>query len=164
MKRTTFPLSQRIAGKHAVDERTGCWIWTGHKNRNGYGLFVVEKAGPRRAVLAHRAPYEVHVGPIPEGALICHRCDRRDCINPAHLHPGTPQSNMDDKARRGRGFWPGPAPKNVSGEANGRAKLTAEQVAAIRSSREPAGLLAAAFEVTPVTIYQIRGRRTWRNL
>lgn len=163
MKRATFTLAQRIAGKHAVDPATGCWIWTGAKNRNGYGIFTVERGRKRRGVLAHRASFEVHVGPIPEGALICHRCDRRDCINPAHLYEGTPQTNMDDKAARGRGHWPG-AKETPRGEANGRVKLTTDQVRAIRSSREPVALIASAFEVHPETIRQIRKRRIWRHV
>lgn len=32
----------------------------------------------------------------------CHHCDNKWCVNKDHLYAGTPQSNMDDKCRRGR--------------------------------------------------------------
>lgn len=72
----------------------GCWRWAGTKFSNGYGFFF--KDGKR--TLAHRAMYELHVGPIPRGMQIDHvrerGCMYRDCVNPAHLEPVTGFENV----------------------------------------------------------------------
>jgi hypothetical protein len=58
-----------------------CWLWTGTRRPDGYG--VVKHAG--RLWRVHRLAYEVFVGPIPPGQCVHHRCGVRACINPNHL-------------------------------------------------------------------------------
>lgn len=80
---------------------------------------------------AHRVVYCQHNNVTIESIkslVVRHSCDNTRCINPEHLLLGTHQDNMDDKMERGR--WHGGAP---SGEKNGRAKLTEEQVLWARS-------------------------------
>lgn len=82
------PFEERFWSK--VEKSSGCWAWTGHKNRNGYGWTL----GPKgKGESAHRIAYELLVGPIPEGLQIDHLCRNRACVNPDHLEPVTQRVN-----------------------------------------------------------------------
>lgn len=59
-----------------------CWLWTGGKDPDGYGVFSDVKA-----YRAHRWSYEYHIAPIPEGLVLDHLCRNPSCVNPWHLEP-----------------------------------------------------------------------------
>ena len=84
--------------KICTDSRTGCWLWNGAKFENGYGAFSYRN----KTVRAHRWSYNYWVGPIPDGLLVCHRCDTPACVNPDHLFVGTQRDNLDDREQKGR--------------------------------------------------------------
>jgi hypothetical protein len=89
-----------------VRKGDGCWEWNAAK-RLGYGKFAYEG----KVIDAHRLSWLLHFGPIPEGMLICHRCDNPPCVRPDHLFLGTRADNthdMDAKGRRVRYFPPPP--------------------------------------------------------
>lgn len=80
-----------------------CWEWTAGRLPLGYGVIHVTLApGERRTLKAHRVAWELHNGPIPEGLVVCHRCDNPPCCNPAHLFVGTLSDNAKDAAAKGR--------------------------------------------------------------
>ncbi|MFL6024581.1 MAG: HNH endonuclease [Marmoricola sp.] len=56
----------------------------------------------RSQMSAHRATYVVHNGPIPEGLVVRHTCDRIGCVEPTHLIVGTVAENNRDMSERGR--------------------------------------------------------------
>lgn len=78
-----------------------CWEWMGCLSTHGYGMFRM--AWPENAMNAHRASWLIHVGVIPDGLFVLHKCDNRSCVNPDHLYLGTVNDNFQDWIKRGRG-------------------------------------------------------------
>lgn len=92
-----------------VEFTDSCWLWTGHRHRQGYGTFWLGT----ETGYAHRWAYEFCIGPIPEGLQIDHLCHNEDesclggptclhrrCVRPDHLEPVTSGVN------KLRGFAP----------------------------------------------------------
>lgn len=75
-----------------------CWDWRRAKTAAGYGR--VQFQG--KSTGTHRVAWELTYGAIPEGMVVCHRCDRPSCCNPAHLWLGTPSQNQFDSIQKGR--------------------------------------------------------------
>ena len=82
---------QKLMGKMLIGD--GCWEWTASKQPRGYGQ--VSSGKGRSTVLAHRAVYELLVGPIPEGLVLDHLCRNTSCVNPAHVQPVTQKVNVN---------------------------------------------------------------------
>ena len=72
----------------ALNEVTGCLLWRGTTDADGYGIL---SAG--RAYKAHRVSYEMAIGEIPDGMVIDHLCAHPRCVNPDHLEAVTPATN-----------------------------------------------------------------------
>jgi hypothetical protein len=77
-----------------VNHTDSCWLWTGIKDKKGYGVIGNEKA--------HRRAYRLMLGTIPEGMLVCHHCDVPGCVKYAHLFLGTHKDNSRDASAKGR--------------------------------------------------------------
>lgn len=87
-----------------IPEERGCWEWIGncHKPRTSYLEYgLLEFQG--RSLLAHRASWLLHFGPIPDGLCVLHRCDNPRCVNPSHLFLGSRADNCYDMWGKGRG-------------------------------------------------------------
>ncbi len=139
-----------------VERTESCWIWQGAMWRNGYGRF---KDGPM--MYAHRASYIITHGGIPYGLQILHRCDNRACVNPDHLFLGTQRDNMRDMVAKGR-----QGDKARQGTANGRSKLSPEDVAEIRkkhASGVSISAIAREYGVSRPNIRFIVTRVTWKE-
>ena len=80
----------RFKSKTQPDVATGCWLWIGHVEHNGYGRFSM--AGRMR--WAHRCAFELFNGPIPPNHELDHLCRITRCVNPAHLEPVSHAENM----------------------------------------------------------------------
>jgi len=97
-----YPLKERLE-RLSKPVPSGCIEWQS-ATRNGYGRLIIGSRtdGTRASVSAHRLSYEVHVGEIPDGLFVCHKCDNPKCINPDHLFVGTRKDNTDDREAKNR--------------------------------------------------------------
>ncbi len=155
-------LQERFDEKYQIVEPGGCWVWTGAMDKKGYGAFSYKGQNSK----AHRVSWEIHHGPIPRGkgyhgTCVCHTCDNRLCVNPAHLFLGTMADNQRDMVEKGRCHSYG-----KPGEANGYSKLTQLQVKKIRRlggnvfQRE----IARRFGVSQTQIQRILSREAWPHV
>ncbi len=138
----------------------GCWNWSGPIKPNGYGMIQESRKvrQTRRPMHAHRVSYALHFGPVPEGLQVCHHCDNRRCVNPAHLFIGTQLENSHDAMRKGR---------IKRGITHFNAKLTPAIVKAIRGAVArgvPPQTLANLYGVNPTTINGVNSRRSWKHV
>lgn len=132
----------------------GCWEWTGATIDGRYGQ--AWKTG--RHILAHRAAWELHFGPVPAGLEVCHSCDNGLCVRPDHLFLGTHQDNMDDMRDKGR---------STRGERAGNAKLTAAMVADIRrrfASGESQSAIGRELGIHSSVICRAVNRQRWKHV
>lgn len=146
-----------------------CWLWQGTVDKEGYGKLSYKKRNFR----AHRIMWSIeHQKEIPENLVILHLCDVPSCVNPSHLKCGTQLENMQDKKRKGRcavGDSNGMRkfPGILSGELNGTAKLSNEQVLEMRKLHREGKtgvFLAKRYNIWPSQVSNIVNRRQWSHI
>jgi HNH endonuclease len=74
----------------SIFPENGCMLWTGCKDKTGYGKFKSEGQTFR----SHRWSYERLRGSIPNHLKLDHLCRVRHCVNPDHLQPVSPKENI----------------------------------------------------------------------
>lgn len=130
-----------------------CHPWRRARNAKDYGLFARDGD-----TLAVRWAYKRFIGPLADDEVVRHTCDNPPCQNRRHWIIGKPIDNTMDKVARGRQHRP-------RGERNVKAKLTAIQVAEIRSQTTGAlgeqARFAQQYRVSPATINHVLRGRTW---
>lgn len=132
-----------------------CWMWTGRTDRKGYGRFDIGEESKQ----AHRMSMLFAHGSVPGSALVLHLCNNLPCVNQTHLYFGSASDNLVDAYAAGR--------VHQSGTHNGRAKLTEQDVQAIRAALVAGSTyhaVAVEFGISQGTVSLIKKRVTWQNV
>lgn len=90
--------------RFSIPQESGCVLWTGNRNKSGYGTITIGYNDARRSVtsvvrMAHVVAWELEHGPVPNGLELDHfKCRTRHCIRTACLRPVTHTENMRNGA------------------------------------------------------------------
>lgn len=153
--------AERLMEKVSPEPNTGCWLWQGADTGAGYG--AMRYMNKRQD--AHRVAWQIFRGPIPNGKFVLHRCDVKYCVNPDHLFLGTQQDNMTDMERKGRKQdYNKRQIIYARGEENGRSKLTAMQVIAIRGDHRRHKIIGHEYGISEDYVWKIQNRKKWRHI
>lgn len=178
-------LADRFWAKVRKGEPDECWLWTAGQTKDGYGQF--RPGGTAPCMSASRMSWHLaHPGvTLPPEINVCHRCDNRLCVNPAHLFDDTVAANIADRDAKGRqatgmkvtanrraavGERNGRSthPESTArGEGHGNARWTADDIRAIRAAYangESQGSIARRLGTAQAAISQIVLRKAWAHV
>jgi hypothetical protein len=80
-----------------IVEESECWLWSKGLTQDGYGKFKCK----HKTWVASRFAYYITRGFLPDGMLICHKCDNPKCCNPSHIYLGTSKENLREASLKG---------------------------------------------------------------
>ena len=133
-----------------------CWLWTGAKLQNGYGVIAVGPRGETKQIYTHKLAYQLAKGTkVEEQGVIRHSCHTPLCCNPNHLSNGTHAQNVEDKVRAKRHIWGEMVPSHVLKEDD------VLEVRKLISSGVSARKIGRMFGVSHTAIRKIKSGETW---
>lgn len=176
--RVTKPSIQLACAFWEKVERTEtCWLWTGTKQHQGYGMLVIPREllpkkmrDALKGTTKNKTTVATHVAwllatgtPVPLDKFMCHHCDNPSCVRPDHLFVGDHKSNHDDMVAKGR---KPPMPRR-SGESNGSAKLKEADILLIREMHAqgaPRKVTMRRFKISQGHYHRIVHKISWAYL
>jgi hypothetical protein len=97
-----------------------CWEWTGNIGPIGYGHAWSQD--DQRNTTAHRVAWQILFGDIPDDIEIGHRCENRNCVNPAHLYLTTHKENVREAVYREKYLYPNTISEGMIASAQRQAR------------------------------------------
>ena len=153
----TVELIERFSEKWELNKDNGCWEWQHATSSKGYGQIKIPKQ--RKQIPAHRLSYLIHYGEIPDGMLVCHKCDNPKCVRPSHLFLGSYADNSQDMAKKDR---------HLFGEKHPHNKLTEIHVRRIHSLFHDDGVsqgkIAQIYGIGQSTVWKILHGYRWEKV
>lgn len=158
----------RLSSKGIRDNNTGCLLWNGPKDKDGYG----DGSFNGKTEHIHKISYKIKIQnttiqKIDENdhkLCIRHTCNNRNCYEPSHLELGTiNENNYEDRIKHGT---------LLRGEKNPSSNITEELAQKIKHSKYPINHVqyksvperAKLFGVTEATIYHIDYNTSWTHI
>ena len=149
-----------------VVQEGDCLIWTGmcaYKTRVPR-IAEVQPNGKRVGVSLRRVIFNATSKRQAKSQVVTSTCGNYRCVNPAHLIATDHSGVMRIAIEHGKINHARRSALAAAASRKAVSKLTEADVVRIRSSREPARLLAQRFGVSRSTINGIRSGRRWRSL
>ena len=144
--------------RHVSTPEGECLIWPFGRAGKGYAGPIWPSGSSERSITAGRYMCElVNGAPPTDSHEAAHSCGNgaKGCIHPKHLRWATPSENEADKAGHGT---------RLIGMAQPRAKLTDDDVRAIRRGGASQQALADRYGVSRNAVRQVLSGKTWRHV
>jgi hypothetical protein len=123
---------------------------------NRYPLVSLKCDGSKRMVYVHQVAAEAWIGPRPKGKVVNHKNGNKEDNRIENLEYCSPRENVDHAVKTGL---------TPRGEKNGKAKLTPDQVIAIRSTKGVSQVkLAKQYGVSKRMVGRIQHGVNWSHL
>ena len=139
------------------EPNTGCWLWSGRHDKNGYGRGHFLN---RTIQLTHRYSYYLMNGHFDLSKCVLHHCDNPACVNPDHLYIGDMAQNCKDRDSRGR-------QKTKRGSEHKLAKITEQDSIDIRKLHLVDGIgqrqVARIYNISQRKVLDIVKNRSWKH-
>lgn len=133
-----------------------CWLWTGTKNKQGYGVIGIEG----HQYIVTRIAYAIQNRKDPFPYCVLHKCDNILCMRNNHLFLGTRSDNNKDRANKGRN-------KDARGENTGTHILVETDIPVIRlrhTNGESIYSINRDYSVSYTTLFKVVHRQTWKHI
>jgi len=124
-------------------------------DRDGYVEVSLCREGRQRTQKVHTLVAASFLGPKPAGTEIAHGDGDKTNCSVDNLRYATPAENSADRKKHGT---------QAMGREAFAIKLSADDVAAIRSSKDGQRLLAARFGVTRGNVQHVQKGKSWRHV
>ena len=145
-------IQERFDSKYEKVAGIDCWLWKAASHQFGYGhMRYMDKIE-----VAHRISYRLHIGEIPDGMNVLHKCDVPQCVRPDHLFIGTHKDNVDDKVNKGRAGFP-----KMFGVDNPAAKITKQIADAIKVDNRKIKEICSEYGISQSQVKRIRSGKSW---
>lgn len=129
-----------------------------YRGHGGYWYVSVSTEQGQRSIPVHTMLMDAFVGPCPDGYEVRHLDGNPENNNLENLKYGTRQENAADRVRHG---------SQPRGESHGRAKLTRNDIKAVRAKHSDGATIASIarqYAMAESTIGDIVKKRRWKHI